>query len=88
MVSAVKSLVSAYNSTLAFVKSQTAANGQLPFNVSLRTSFRSLTDSLFERRPGRHRRVHNLNQIGVSVDKNGQFSVDATALTNALATNL
>jgi Flagellar capping protein len=88
MVNAVKSLVSAYNSTLAFVKSQTAANGQLPYNVSLRTSFRSLTDSLLNDVPGVTGAFDNLNQIGVSVDKNGQFSVDSAALKNALTTNL
>ena len=40
---------------------------------------------------GRRSRVNgafkNLNQVGVSIDKNGVFSVDADALTKALSTN-
>jgi flagellar hook-associated protein 2 len=88
MVGAVKALVSAYNATGAFVKSQTSSTGQLPYSVSLRSSFRSLTDSLLEDVPGVNGAFDNLNQVGVSIDKNGVFSVDTDALTKALTTNM
>jgi flagellar hook-associated protein 2 len=88
MVDAVKGLVSAYNAVGAFVKSQTSSTGQLPYDVSLRTSYRSLTATLLGDVPGVTGVFKNLNQVGVSIDKNGVFSVDADALTKALSTNM
>jgi flagellar hook-associated protein 2 len=88
MVDAVKSLVSAYNAVGAFVKSQTSSTGMLPYNVSLRSSYRSLTETLLQDVPGVAGAFKNLNQVGVSIDKNGVFSVDADALTKALTANM
>lgn len=88
MVDAVKGLISSYNAVGAFVKSQAGANGQLPYNVTLRSSFRSLTDSLLANVPGVSGAFNNLNQVGVSIDRNGVFSVDTDKLTKALASNM
>ena len=88
MVNAVQGLVTSYNTLQSFVTTQTAAGGALAFNVSLRSSFRSLTENILDDVPAVSGAFTNGNNVGLAVDKNGQLSLDTTAFTNAVATNL
>ena len=86
-VNDVRLFVSAYNAAATFVQTQTAKGGSLAFNVSLRSSLRSITQQLVANVPGTTGTLTNPSSVGVSLDKTGQMQLDATALTAALSSN-
>jgi flagellar hook-associated protein 2 len=87
-VSAAQLLVSAYNSVASFVKTQTAAGAPLAFNMSLRASLRSLTDTLIGNVTGLTGSYQRAGSVGLTLDKTGQLNLDTTVFTNALTSDI
>ncbi|MEO7085063.1 MAG: flagellar filament capping protein FliD, partial [Gemmatimonadaceae bacterium] len=88
MVTATQAFVTAYNAVASFVKTQTAAGGQLPFNTGLRASLRSFTDSFAKTIPGISSTFSRAGTVGLTLDKTGQLQLDSTVFTAALNSNL
>jgi flagellar hook-associated protein 2 len=86
VVNALKSLATSYNAVSSYVAAKTAASGPLPFDSSIRSTLTNLRNSLLGGIAGLTNATYTTaSMVGLSLDKNGQLSVDADALKAALA---
>ncbi len=85
-VTAMQAFAKAYNDVISFVTTNTATGGPLANNGSLRASGRSMTQALLTDILGPA--YSRATLVGVSLDKTGTLTVDATALTAALKQNV
>jgi flagellar hook-associated protein 2 len=88
-VSTIQTFASAYNALQTFVASSTAAGGPLAFNVSVRSSFNTIKNTLLAGVVGlpSGSAYNNTALVGVALDKSGKLAIDTAALTKALSTN-
>lgn len=87
-VTALKDYASAYNAVVSFVNTNTAANGPLAFDSTMRGTLRQIKTSMFNTVVGLPNTTFvNAPLIGVSLDKTGKLTVDETKLNAALASN-
>lgn len=88
-VRAVQELVEAYNAVVGFVTKETATNGRLPFNGSLRSSLASLKAPLLSDVAGLSPAAvyQRGGLVGLSVDRYGKLALDESTFRTALATN-
>ena len=88
IVSDLQSFVSAYNSVMSLVQSDTASGGALPFDETLRTAAAQLTESIVNAVPGLSSSVYqDAAQVGLSVSDTGVLSLDTTTFQSALSSN-
>jgi flagellar hook-associated protein 2 len=85
IVQSLQTLATAYNAASSYVTTQTAADGALPFDSSLRSTISNLKNVLLGGVAGSSNSTYTTaSMIGLSLDKTGKMTVDTTALTAAL----
>jgi flagellar hook-associated protein 2 len=85
VVNAVNALATAYNAAATYVSTNTAAGAALAFDSSLRSTITNLRTAMLGTVAGLNNTTYtNSALVGLTFDKKGQLTVDATALTNAL----
>ena len=78
----------AYNAVSKFVATNTAQNGPLAFDTSMRSTLSQMKRNLVDGVTGlQNATFTSLPQVGVSLDKTGVLQVDTAALTAALASS-
>lgn len=89
IVQSIQSVVTAYNTARTLVTTDTAADGPLAFDSSMRSAFGSLKNTLISSLTGlpAGSTYDHAALVGISVDKTGVLNVDTNALTNALTQN-
>lgn len=88
IVGAVNAFAQAYNDVLSFVQKETGANGALPYNGSIRTSFSRFTNVMLSDVEGLVGTPFTRAGIaGLALTKTGTLALDAEALRTALGTN-
>jgi flagellar hook-associated protein 2 len=87
VVNAVKALANAYNTAANYVAAKTAAGGPLAFDSSLRSTITNIRSSLLGGVAGLDNTTYKTaSLVGLTLDKNGQLTVDADMLKTALNT--
>ncbi|MCX5760586.1 MAG: flagellar filament capping protein FliD, partial [Gemmatimonadetes bacterium] len=86
-VTAMKAFASAYNEVRSWAATNSAIGKRLEGNTSLRTMVSALSSQLLTTVTGVTGSYTTAATAGVTRDKYGTLSVDATVLTNALTTN-
>jgi flagellar hook-associated protein 2 len=85
-VTAVKELANAYNAASAYVATNTAEKGPLPFDSSIRSTLRQLRSVLLDDVVGLQNVSYTTGMsVGVALDKTGKMLVDEAKLKAALA---
>jgi flagellar hook-associated protein 2 len=85
-VKAVQDFADAYNAVAQYVKTNTAQNGPLAFDNSIRSTLSQIRGIIVDGVTGLQNSAYtNLPQVGVALDKNGVLQVDASKLSAALA---
>jgi flagellar hook-associated protein 2 len=85
-VKSIQDFASAYNAVSQFVTTNTASNGPLAFDTSVRTTLAQMKRNLVDNLTGLQNTTYtSLAQVGVALDKTGVLQVDATKLNAALA---
>ncbi len=87
MTAAVKEFADAYNELLAFVNTQRAQNQPLAHNSTLRGAMASFTRVVLTPIEGLDTAFERAAQIGLSLSRTGQLTVDEARLKTALETN-
>lgn len=89
VISAVQAFIAAYNNAKSFVATNTASNGALAYNSSVRASISNVKNALLSNVLGldASNPYSNMALVGVTFDKTGVLQVDTNALTAALNTN-
>jgi flagellar hook-associated protein 2 len=87
-VKAVQDFAAAYNGVKAYVATNTAQNGPLAFDTTIRSTLSQMKQQLVDGVTGLQNATYtSATQVGVSLDKTGQLQVDTGKLTVALATS-
>lgn len=85
-VKAVQDFAAAYNGVQAFVATNTAQNGPLAFDTTIRSTLSQMKQQLVDGVTGLQNTTYtSAISVGVSLDKTGQLQVDTGKLTAALA---
>lgn len=85
VVTAAQALAKAYNAAAAYVKSTTASDGPLAFDSAMRGTLSGFRNALLSSVPGLGNTTYtSAALVGVTFDKDGQLTVDATALQAAM----
>jgi flagellar hook-associated protein 2 len=83
-VTAIKSLMDAYNGLASFVKTQTASSGALPFNTIARSAMRQVSQTLQQNVPGLTGTLTRGALVGLAFDKTGQLQFNEDTFKAAL----
>ncbi|MGH7619404.1 MAG: flagellar filament capping protein FliD [Gemmatimonadaceae bacterium] len=87
-VTAIQNYADAFNAVSQFVATNTASNGPLAYDNTIRSTVSQMKSAFVNGVSGVQNATYTTApQVGVSLDKNGQMQVDTTALQAALATN-
>jgi len=85
-VTAVKAYADAYNAVSKYVATNTASNGPLAFDSTIRSTLAQMKSSVIGTVVGLQNTTYtSAAQAGLSLDKTGTMQVDSAALTAALA---
>ncbi len=85
-VKAIQDFADAYNAVSKYVATNTAQNGPLAFDMSIRSTLSQMKRNLVDGVTGlQNTTFTSLPQVGVSLDKTGVLQVDTAKLTAALA---
>lgn len=86
VVTAVRSLVTAYNAAVRYVNTQTAASGSLPLDSSIRGTLAGIKSALLGNVTGLANTTYTTAAlVGLTLDRNGQLTLDESMLKSALA---
>jgi len=87
-VKAIQDFADAYNAVAKYVSTNTAQNGPLPFDSTIRSTLAQMKRNIVDGVTGlQNTTFTSLPQIGVALDKTGVLQVDTAKLTAALASS-